>query len=43
MPVTKSKYVKPVIESYSDEELMDMIVAGASCPNCYSGCNFHCW
>ena len=37
------KYVKPVIESFSDQELMDLIVANASCPHCYNGCNYICW
>lgn len=29
-------YMKPEIQSYSDAELMEIIAAGASCPNCYS-------
>lgn len=39
----KMEYIKPDIESYTEEELMDVIIAGASCPNCYSGCNYFCW
>ena len=28
-------YMKPEMQSFSDDELMEIIAAGASCPNCY--------
>ncbi len=29
------KYSKPQLLKFGDDEIMDMIAAGASCPNCY--------
>ena len=34
------KYSKPQLLKFRDDEIMDMIVAGASCPNCYQGGTF---
>lgn len=31
------KYNKPQLLKFRDDEIMDMIAAGASCPNCYQG------
>lgn len=31
------EYQKPVLVKFTDEELTEMIFAGASCPNCYNG------
>ena len=30
-----TKYSKPQLLKFRDDEIMDMIAAGASCPNCY--------
>ena len=30
-------YEKPVLVKFTDDELMELIAAGASCPNCYGG------
>jgi hypothetical protein len=32
---TMQKYSKPQLLKFGDDEIMDMIAAGASCPNCY--------
>lgn len=29
------KYEKPKMEQYTEEEMMNLISAGAACPNCY--------
>ena len=39
----KLVYEKPIMDSISEEQLREMIISGASCPNCYNGCNYYCW
>ena len=39
----KVTFVKPAMEVMTLDELQDLIVAYASCPNCYNGCNYKCW
>lgn len=33
-------YEKPILVKFTDDEMSEIIFAGASCPNCYNGCSY---